>query len=292
VLLDKLLTADVLRGAGFPTVPNRAVLGRATATKGVVNLRDANDISQFLLDQKTPIFCKPNFGSRSLGTCRIEGVVPDGKTLRFSTGATALADEFAAEVLQKYPSGHLSQDPQDLHPDLVKYAGPTGATLRVVTLRKAISITCLYALQKLPAPGAIVDGSGAGKAAYSIAWLDPETGAVKRAQDLTRLPQPLEKSIVTGLPFADAVIPNVPQAVDICCRAHARFPSHGMLGFDILSTRDGPRINEINANPLHSLYQRASDRGLFADEMKSQLDDAQTETIRVLEQFDAESNIN
>ena len=54
------------------------------------------------------------------------------------------------------------------------------------------------------------------------------------------------------------------QVLDLAKQAHAMFAQHGAIGTDIVLSDRGPIINELNANPLHGVFQRASFTGLLS----------------------------
>jgi len=47
------------------------------------------------------------------------------------------------------------------------------------------------------------------------------------------------------------------------------------LGIDVLITEDGPLIGEVNTNPVHTLYQRAADKGLLHPAFKARFDETE-----------------
>ena len=84
----------------------------------------------------------------------------------------------------------------------------------------------------------------------------------------------LETAPVTGAQLAGAVLPDLPRALELALEVQQLLPSHGVLGIDIALTDEGPMLNEVNGNPHHSLYQRASARGLLNPDFRPLIDEA------------------
>jgi Sugar-transfer associated ATP-grasp len=68
---------------------------------------------------------------------------------------------------------------------------------------------------------------------------------------------------VTGTAVEGAVLPDFHKAVELAVRAHRAVGDYGILGADILLSDRGPIVNEVNANPFHTVYQSAFSRGIL-----------------------------
>ncbi len=259
---DKLMTEVLLTRAGLPSARTRAAFARGGATGFVPVLPDAEALAAALLDPAAlPVFGKPHFGSRSVGTLGVDAAAGEGR-VRLSDGREVSASDLAAEIAAAWPEGYLLQDRVVPHPDYARLTGPTLGVLRVVTLMEAKGPGVLYAVARFPAAGAMADdiGAGLGMAVH----LDPASGRVLRAQEGNRLGgRAAEVTPVTGVPLAGMVVPMVPEGVALALRVQRLFAVHRILGVDIGLSDKGPVVVEVNGNPLHGLYQRAAGRGVL-----------------------------
>jgi hypothetical protein len=152
--------------------------------------------------------------------------------------------------------------------------------LRICTLRDAEGTAALYAYQRLPAPGAMID-TNLGLAANAYAAIDLASGALVRVQDNWRMNTGTRDTApATGVSLAGRHLPFVAAARELCEAAHRLMPQAGVLGFDVALTAEGPVIVEVNGVPHHHSWQRASDRGLLNPDFAPAIDRALAETER------------
>ncbi len=275
LLRNKVLTSHVLESAGFPIVPIVAFYSATGGMPGRRALGNAEDIAAFLRTEAVlPLFGKPLDSSTSVGAMSFVGREPDG-AIRLGNGQIFTAEVLGAAICRTYPNGFIFQPLIRQHPDAAAVTGPAIGVLRVVTLWEEGGPQLLYTVQKLPSPGFMVDTDD-----YSLASafsaVDPVSGAITRTQSKMNLnTKALETSPVTGAPLVGHVLPDVAASVALACEAHRLFPGHGILGFDVPATVDGPVILEINTSPYHVVYQRAFDRGLMAGAMGDRIRAAQ-----------------
>ncbi|MCX7644926.1 MAG: hypothetical protein N2Z62_06475 [Rhodobacteraceae bacterium] len=276
---DKLLCALVLDRAGLPTPPTLALYRRGAALPGLTCLDRPEALARWLLEAAPlPVFGKPLDGSLGIGAVAI--LDREGDALVLGDGRRVPAAALAAEVARDYASGWQVQPLLRLHPDVAELAGRAVAMLRVVTLRGPQGPEPLYALLRLPAKDAMID-TNQPHAPNGYVAVDPQTGALGRAQSNweTNL-TPLAVSTATGVPLAGRRLPFVPEACRLCETAHRLFMSHGILGFDIALTPEGPVIGEVNSLPHHNGWQRAADRGLMNADFAPRIAAAMAETAR------------
>lgn len=272
---DKLLLGLVLRAAGFPSQVPRAIYGKVTALPGVTRLTTADEIAGWLRrDGTLPVFGKPLHASLGIGAASILALSGDGRTVDLGNGATVAVDALATEIAASFERGYLFEPLIRQHPDVAAVTGPAMGGLRVVTLMLPGGPELLYTVQRLPAAGAMIDG-GASAKPNSVAHIDPATGRVIRVQNMHAMATAgLETALVTGVRFDAVVLPFVAEAVAVAIEVHRLLARAGVLGFDIALTGEGPIINEVNATPFHSTYQRGADRGLLNPEFKPRIDAA------------------
>jgi len=272
-LIDsKILTELLLRGAGLPTSETVAVACSSPAPLPCQVLTGAEAVEHFLRQEgRLPLFGKPTGASLGVGAAVLARL--EGDELVLGDGTRTPVRRFAAEVARDYPDGYLFQRIVVPHPKLAELIGPVIGTLRILSLRLKAGPAPLFAMLKMPGPGAMVDGALSG--ANAAAFVDTATGKILRAQLLTApIGEDLTHGHVTNAPLTGAELPDYPQALALALDAHRLFPHQGVLGLDIMLSDRGPLINEINLNPLSSLVQQARGRGLFDESFKAKYREA------------------
>lgn len=268
LLRNKILTAMVLERAGIATAPIRAIYATQGTPLAYGVLRSADDITDFLLKPGSlPVFGKPVNGSRSVGAVSILEIAEPGM-LRLGDGRVVAALALAQEIVAAFAGGYLFQDLLVPHAALAQLAGPAIASLRVASLWVGGGPSVLYTVLRLPAQGAMADDFPAGKQ-NGMALLAPDSGHLIRAQG-GQMPgdQELLTAPATGQILAGFQVPEWAAVRAMAERVHGLFPLQAIVGIDIALTDAGPVVNEINANPLHGLYQRAAGRGVLNPEFK------------------------
>lgn len=282
LLENKVLAGFALQQAGFPVLETRALYSARFRARTVPHLGTAGDIAEYLgRDGVLPCFGKPVNGSVGVGAASFVALSKDGETLTLGDGREVSLAALADEIVATHGTGYLFQPLIQQHPAVEALNGPATGMLRVVTVRTGNGAQLLYVVQKMPDKGVMAD-TPIGSAGNGHALVDPATGAILRAQDARRFcSTPLERSLATDVRLEGSQLPLIPESVELALSAHALFPGHGILGFDIALTRSGPLINEINGSPFHRVYQRAADRGLLNADFLPLLQAAEAETRRM-----------
>lgn len=280
MLRDKPLTSLMVRSLGFPTSTDLAIFHPIRKHPDATVLRSLEDIQKFLASPATfPCFGKPLDASRSVGCISMTDV--SGGEISLSDGRVIQASDLAKEIHDNFQRGYLFQRTVVPHPHVTPVTGQTTSTLRVVTLRLRTGFECLYVVQKIPAKGAMFDGF-AGTGSNSMCHVDPATGTILRAQMMDQMClTPLRASPHTGQDLEGYKLPFVDRAVLICQEIHANLPYHGILGFDIFLTEEGPVFSELGSLPIHNIYQRSAGRGLLSGRNSELLRLSETETKRL-----------
>ncbi len=264
---SKLLTELLLRGAGLPTSTTVAVARAGRVALPVKVLVGADEIDAFLRTDATfPLFGKPEDSSFGIGAASL--IKREADAIVLGDGTRTSLRKLAEEIARDYPGGYLFQNLLKPHPEIARLLGPAVGTLRVLTLRLEEGPVPIYAMLKLPGPGAMVDGALSG--ANGAASVDLTTGAIRRAQLLSDPPgQDMVDGHVTGARLPGAVLPDFKAALELAQSVHRLFLHQGVIGSDVILSDNGPLLNEINFNPLAALVQKAMGHGLFTDAIKA-----------------------
>ena len=280
LLRDKPLTSLMVRGLGFATSTDLAVFHPTRKHPDAAVLRTLDDIRGFLeRPAHYPCFGKPLDASRSIGCVSMTDV--SGGEISLSDGRIVQVADLASEIHGKFPDGYLFQKCVVQDPRMTPITGRTTSTLRIVTLRLKAGIECLYVVQKIAAMGAMFDGF-AGKGSNAMCHVDPATGRILRAQMMDQMClSPLKTSPHSGQDLEGYELPCVGHAVSMCQDIHASLPYHGILGFDIFVTENGPVFSELGSLPIHNIYQRSAGCGLLSGRNADLLTQAEIETRRL-----------
>ncbi len=252
-LKDKLFCTQLLGSLGLATARTQALVSGARKAGDIPVLNDAAQLDSFFRnDALYPLFCKPLYGGSAIAPLRLECI--DGHTLSLCNGETRHVSLFADEVLERCAEGYLLQTAIDSHPQMVKVVGRAVGSVRVVTTHDGLRTKPAYALWRIPAPGAMSDSLAQDGAL--LAHVSIETGQVDSCQ------QSPDSSRV-----ADFSMPFWDETLQLACDAHGVFPDLGICASDIAIGPGGPLILECSATPQHGLYQHASGRGIWNDDL-------------------------
>jgi hypothetical protein len=262
VVVDKLASASRFGMAGLPQPKVRAVAAKDDPGSDYRWLDGPEATLAFLTaPDNLPCFGKPVHGSTSTGAASFVGIDQSGYLL-LGSGERVPAKVVVQEIWEEHARGFIFQELVKPHPDLAFLIGPVIGTLRVATLDDGNGPAPLYAAVKVPAAGAMVDGT-AGPVGCTAA-VDLASGKVLRVQDRRQMGGThIDDFPVTGAKVEGAALPDFHQAIELAVRAHRAIGDYGILGADILLSDRGPIVNEVNANPYHSVYQAAFARGIL-----------------------------
>ncbi len=275
LLVDKLMFGQLLQGFGFSVPDTKAVYSKSLHLNSIPTLGTAAEIADFITDKKNlPMFAKPVHGSRGLGCIGILSTSPDRTEVGLADGQQVSARALADEIVANYSKGYLFQELLVQPPEITTIVGKTVSPLRILTVQTANGVEILYAAWKQPQKGNNVDfWPPSGEWGYAL--VDPASGIVSHFQKRVGLEYRDEvNSLATGKPLVGFQIPEWERCKSLAIAAHSLFPDHGVLGWDICITTRGPVINEVNSNPFHTMYQKATGRGVMNSDIKPLLDQA------------------
>ncbi|MEL7346072.1 MAG: sugar-transfer associated ATP-grasp domain-containing protein, partial [Pseudomonadota bacterium] len=269
LLADKVLCGAYLQGFGFPVPETYAVYGGDMGYPGIPHLRTPDELEDYLRSATYPMFGKARAGSLGIGGAILLNC--EGDTLALGNGQHVSVAAFAAEIAQYLGAGYILQQFVRQRPEAEAITGLAVGILRIVTVLTGKGPEFYYAVWRLPAKGAMSDGAlgdGIEGGRTGALYIDPETGRTSAAGAPQTSQDPEIVSDVTGAALLNVEVPDFKALVTLCLDVHRAFPGHGVLGFDVIQGQSGPIICEINANPHHSIVQKALGRPL--DEPKRQ----------------------
>lgn len=270
ILVDKLACHARFTAAGLPQARILAVAAREAPTTGEDWLRSSAATLEFLnRTDVLPCFGKPVHGRHSLGAVAIMARTEDGRLL-LGNGREVDPAALVEEIWRDFDQGYMFQVLVRPHRDLAALFGPVIGSIRIVTVNKGDGPELLYAVQRAPAAGAMVDSSTGKLGTYAA--VDLRSGQVIRAQDRRQMgATDLANNALTGARWPGADLPEFSSTVQIALAAHAAFPECGIAGSDLFVSDAGPVISEINVNPDHAAYQTGHARGFLNPEILPRL---------------------
>ncbi|MEM6579519.1 MAG: sugar-transfer associated ATP-grasp domain-containing protein [Pseudomonadota bacterium] len=274
LIADKMLYTAMMAQLGFRTTRTQAVVSRDRGYGDVPTLRNAEDLVAFMANQAVyPIFCKPETGSLSVGSVRIDAFDTASREVVTLTGKRVSVEAFAKQVFAEYAHGFIIQSALQQDPAIVDTIGDAVGSVRVVTILRDNMPEVLYTLWKIPSPKAMSDNYW--QDGSMMAEVDRTTGTVLQCR---RGNGPRQEHVsthpVTGAALVGMKIPHWDEVVELTTKAHMVFPRFGVFGWDIGITGDGPAIIECNDNPHHTLYQLATGNGILNADFVPVFDDA------------------
>jgi hypothetical protein len=274
---DKFLSGTVLASIGLTVPQNKAVFSTETGFGALLVLRDVATLTAHMLDAANlPFFGKPVSSSRALGAISVIALAGEGR-VRLGDGREVEARALAEEVAREFPRGWFLQELVNSSAAVRALTGPALSTLRIVTLwGTSAAPQPFYAVWRMAAKGAMNDSAGAGT--NTVCDMDMVTGQIKRAhhgdyltgRDITHSAVDPTRQLV------GFVVPGWPAILQQLCDAHQCFPGHGILGWDVAITENGPLVTEVNTSPLHMLFQRARDEPFLTPPILALLQDVRT----------------
>lgn len=281
---DKVLYTTMLKGMDLPTTETQAVAHCERGFGAINTLRSVADVKRFLTSEaRYPIFAKPLEGSKSVGSALLTGFDATKGLVEMGNGKAFDIDAFAQEVISDYPEGFTFQNAVQQHASVSALAGQAVGTMRVVTVIEDGAPRVLYVVWKIPSPKAMSDNFW--QAGSMLGAVDAETGKVSHAITGAGLDREiLEQHPVSGKSFSGFQIPHWDKVKEVASQGHSLFPEFGVFGWDIAIGEDGPVIIECNANPFHTLYQLAHDRGIKNDEFAPVFDRVEARTQGILKE--------
>lgn len=156
-------------------------------------------------------------------------------------------DMTVADLFGKYNKNFIIQSKIVQHPDMAKLNPSSVNTIRVMSYRKDMEVTILYAVVRIGREGKVVDNETAGGIKADI---DLATGTIKGPA----FGSPKEKNMLctdSGAVLENYQIPSFPQVLDFVRDLHSRLPYFKLIGWDI-------SVDEMG-NPLMIEWNRSAE---------------------------------
>jgi hypothetical protein len=269
---DKLMMASVLKSAGCQTPLIIGVASAQSLPGAYKSMGTAKEVAQFLRSVSLPVFGKPRGGSLGLGVLSVFERSGDGKTGVMGDGREVLLDDLATEICSIYPDGYIFQPFVTNHPDIAQFNPKVAQALRVVTILGTNGPEVLYVTWHIPGKTALSDNnSTAGR--QVIAGVDIASGiaTLARGHEMFDTYEGFVVHPESGLQIEGRKLPLFEECKSIACEMHLMFPSHAILGWDVVPATTGPVILECNANPIHFGYQLGFRRGFMNPEIMARI---------------------
>jgi hypothetical protein len=257
---DKLLTYAVLKGMALPFPEVYAVFDKDGRTYGdVPAFSTVAGMAGFLrAGMSYPAFGKRIHDSLGHGASLLRRLEPASDTLILGADEPMDIERYVRTVVATSPSGYLFQQRVTPHPDLAAVCGDRTCTVRMVMLLADEGPVLHRAVLRIPTGRAIPDNSDHGASGNAKAWLDPDSGVVKRVvrgvppqtngvRHLGMHGVPIEVHPDTGRPLVGLQVPEWRETVDLCMRTARAFPGLRYQCWDIAPSAEGPVIVELNA---------------------------------------------
>lgn len=279
-IVDKLQTELVFEAAGLPHTRTLACLGTPPVNCAAVQIHNAAELRAFLTTPgQLPLFGKPRADSLARGAVVIERLGEDGNSAVLLDGRIAPLDDLIREITDDWGGGYLFQPFYRTHSALAPHVGPAMASVRIVSVLTERGCEIYYAMLRIPVRGAMHDGEHRGMRLWAL--IDPASGAITRLRNVRDAMTPdLTHWLDKDTPLLGLVLPHWDQAIAAVMRAHALFPGHGLLGWDVFLTDAGALLNEVNATP-RDVYQAAALRGVNNPDLRPIYDRALAFATRI-----------
>ncbi len=271
---DKFLNYQVLEQADFPVPETIALYRHGAAHRKIKCLTGAEALADFLREPgTTPCFGKPVTGIRSTGTVRLDAYDRDSDELVLACGKRVTPDAMASALSHYSVDGYLFQKILEPHPEIARLTAGRLASARLVVLLPKGGTPYLYrALIKLPVGSNIADNFW--RSGNLLAALDTRSGRITRVvSGVGHRTKEVEAHPDSGVALRDALVPDWPEAVDMCLAASMLFPRIRMQAWDVALCPGGPVLMEANVGGDFNLPQIAHAEGMFAPEFQAFLAD-------------------
>ena len=271
IMNDKLASATLLGGYGFPVIPVLAIFAPALRLPAppCLVLKTDDALRVFLREPTNyPLFGKPSNALQSLGSMSFNAYVAERDALVAVDGAEIALEAFVADVTTHYASGYLFQKRLMPHSAIRAICGNRLATVRIVTINPKSGPEILRAAWKIPAGANAADNFW--RSGNLLGEIELENGRISRVVSGKGLNQQShDVHPDSGTAMVGFELPMWAEAKALALDGMQVFTKMGMIGWDIAITEKGPVIVEPNETPDHMLPQIADRRGMMDDRFRS-----------------------
>jgi len=263
---DKLASADLLAGQGFPMPETFALLHPERSAEGLRSLPGPPDCAEYLRNGASyPFFGKPLDACESVGVVSVEGYDAPADRLALKNGHQVPVDDFVEKIAHFQSGGYLFQKRLDPSAAMAALVGDRLSSVRLMVQLKDSGPELFRPVWKIPVGDNVADNVWRG--GNLLAAIDPATGAAKRVIiGLGPDEVEVESHPDTGERLEGAVIPEWRAMTELCLEAARHFPGLRLQAWDVAATSEGPVILEINGAGDLSMTQRAEGRGVLDTE--------------------------
>ncbi len=283
IMNDKLASATLLGGYGFPVIQVTAIFAPALRLPAppCEVLKTEEALRTFMRQPfNYPLFGKPSNALQSLGSMSFDAYVAERDVLTTVDGAEIALDAFVADVTTHYASGYLFQKRLLPHSAIRAICGNRLATVRIVTINPKSGPEILRAAWKIPAGANAADNFW--RAGNLLGEIEIESGRISRVVSGKGLNQQShDVHPDSGAAMVGFELPMWAEAKALAVDGMHVFSKMGMIGWDVAITDQGPVIVEPNETPDHMLPQIADRRGMLDDRFRSFVAERKAEFARL-----------
>jgi hypothetical protein len=263
---DKLASADLLAGQGFPMPETFALFHPDRSAEGLRSLAKPSDCADYLRNGAPyPFFGKPLDACESVGVVSVQGYDAAADCLALRSGRQVPVDDFVEKVGHFQSGGYIFQKRLEPGAAMAALVGDRLSTVRLMVQLKDSGPELFRPVWKIPVGDNVADNVW--RDGNLLAAIDPATGTAKRAIiGLGPDEVEVESHPDTGERLAGAVIPDWHAMTELCLEAARHFPGLRLQAWDVAATSRGPVILEINGAGDLSMTQRAEGRGVLDTE--------------------------
>jgi hypothetical protein len=263
---DKLATAGLLAGQGFPIPETFALFHPEPSAEGLRGLAAPSDCAAYLRNGATyPFFGKPLDACESVGVVSVEGYEAPDDRLVLRNGRRVPVDDFVEQIAHFRDGGYIFQRRLNPSGAMAALVGERLSSVRLMVRLEESGPELFRPVWKIPVGDNVADNVW--RDGNLLAAVDPETGTAERVIiGLGPDEVEVESHPDTGERLQGVVVPDWRAMTELCLEAARHFPGLRLQAWDVAVTSTGPVILEINGAGDLSMTQRAEGRGVLDTE--------------------------
>lgn len=268
---DKLYYAQLVEGANLPTPKLIAVAHPTRTAAHAENLRNKEDIVDFLRCAPLPLFGKPVVAAHGNKTIKL--IAREGDEVIAADGDRNRIEDLAKDIAEiAQDTGYLFQEVLAPHADIANLTGGRLGTARFMTFTTKEGPALKHCVLRLPAGEHYVDSYQ--RPGNLIASVDIETGVLKSARRGAGVSvEDVDIHPDTNKQISGTRISDFEKAKAIVLEATRIYPALKLQSWDVAFTDRGPVLVEVNPGGNFMILQMANGRGVFDADFRTFLEE-------------------